>query len=411
VADPAGAPPSIALLAQDAYVNKSGIARYQLELLRGLASRVDLHVLAFRKLLEQFPGRALPPEITRAKLHFYSAPSKWVRYAPALAGRVVKNRDVLGGGVAATFLNVSSRLLAGAYIDGQSFALVHGTSSYLPRLKRPVKRVVTVHDVTPITLPQHHTRTTKRGFLKQSDLKLEDDVVFDARSGMDDFLKVMDHPRDRCHVIWLGVDHEVFRPRVPEDGPLAAAAPYIVSVGTIEPRKNLVRGLQAFETLAKRHEGLRWKVAGPKLWGWPEFSKALEKSPARDRVDVLGPVPDAQIAKLYRGARALLYPTLWEGFGLPVLEALACGAPVAASDVPVLQEIAADAFVPIDPTNVNSIVEAVEKAAFDEYAAGARRNAGIVCASQFKWSRTVDAVLSLYAKALGTTVDDLQPLP
>src|SRR5206468_3537012 len=233
--------------------------------------------------------------------------------------------------------------------------LIHGTSSYLPLTRGKAARVITIHDVTPLSMPESHTRNTIKGFVRPSEIAPDIQVICDTQSGLHDLLAVVDHPRENSHVIHLGIDRAVFFP--------AASAPepgddsYLLSVGTIEPRKNLLRALAAFEKVASGHPGLRWKIAGQRGWGWAEFSKALSQSPARDRVDVLGPVPDAALGDLYRKALAFVFPTVWEGFGFPVIEALACGTPVAASKLPALEEVGGTLFVPIDPADTASMVE------------------------------------------------------
>jgi alpha-1,3-rhamnosyl/mannosyltransferase len=215
----------------------------------------------------------------------------------------------------------------------------------------------------------------------------------------------VDHPEGNTHVIHVGIDHSVFRP----EGPSESGGPYLVSVGVIEPRKNLVRALSAFERLAKAHEGLRWKIVGRKGWGWGEFEAALGASAVRDRVDLLGVLSDEELAKLYRGARALLYPSLWEGFGIPVVEALACGTAVAASRLPAIEEVGGDAVVPLDPADTVSIAEAAERAAFDELGREQRRKRGIEQANRFNWQRAADQHLDVYAQALDVAVVDLRP--
>jgi glycosyltransferase involved in cell wall biosynthesis len=266
-------------------------------------------------------------------------------------------------------------------------------------------RVVTVHDVTPITMPERHVRATVKGFLKPRELKPADHVVMGSQSSREDFFKVFAHEKDRTHVIYYGIDHEVFRPgESPERGP-----PYILSVGMIEPRKNLVAGLRAFEALAPEHPDLRWKVVGRKGWGWADFERALLASAVKDRVEVLGERDDRALADLYRGARCLLFPSRWEGFGIPVVEALACGTRVAASRIPSLVEVAGGQVELFDPTDTAAIAEAVRRAAFEEKGRDAAVRAGIERASAFSWEKCAEQHLDVYAAALNCEVADLKP--
>jgi glycosyltransferase involved in cell wall biosynthesis len=320
------------------------------------------------------------------------------------------NLDVLDFHPEACFSAVAPRIMLGLVIDREKFDLFHGTANFLPRTRGPTKRVVSVLDTIPATLPDQVTRSTRHGYLKQKELRPEDQLVSISNAALDETLALFDHPREASRVIYLGIDHHLFQPARPGDTP-PSGDPYLLTVGMFEPRKNLSRALEAFERLSKNHPNLRWKLVGGQGFGYDSFVQAVVRSPARSRIDLEGPRGDTELADLYRGAAALLFPTLKEGFGFPVAEALACGTPVAASKIPAVEEAGGDAFVHLDPTNVDSIVEAAEKAAFHEGGRSARRDRGIAYTRRFQWAKTIEEHLAVYARALDRPADELMVTP
>ncbi len=400
-------PPSIAFGAHEAFQRPSGIGRYQAELLRQLGPRVDLNVFVHAPFALLANGRDAPPALSHVKVHYPTARPALRANAARIAVGLLRHPYLFDWQRETRAALVGTRLAEGAYADRAAFDLYHGTASYLPITRRVRARVVTVHDVTPVTMPERHVRATVRGFLRPGELRADDQVIMGSASSREDFFTVFDHAKERTHVVPYGIDHEVFRP----GGPGSGSPPFIVSVGMIEPRKNLVRALAAFEAVATEHGDLRWKVVGRKGWGWDAFEAALNASPAKDRVDLLGAADDAALPELYRGARCLLFPSLAEGFGIPVLEALACGTPVAASRIPSVVEIAEGAVEFCEPEDVSSIAEAVRRAAFDSANSETRRQAGYERAARFTWQRAADQHLQIYAAALGCAVEDLLRQP
>ncbi|MBX6342101.1 MAG: glycosyltransferase family 4 protein, partial [Thermomicrobiaceae bacterium] len=206
---------------------------------------------------------------------------------------------------------------------------------------------------------------------------------------------------EKIVVVPHGVD-ERFRPR-PEAEVAAALdrlglrAPYILFVGTLQPRKNLARLVEAFGRVAAGCPDIRLVLAGKRGWLAERIDAAIAASPARERIDVLGHVPDDDLPALYAGAAAVALVSLYEGFGLPALEAMACGAPVVISDRGALPEVGGDAAVVVDPLSPAAIAAGLERALDpDERPRLVER--GLRHARRFRWDvagkRTIEVIES-----------------
>jgi glycosyltransferase involved in cell wall biosynthesis len=176
--------------------------------------------------------------------------------------------------------------------------------------------------------------------------------------------------------------------------------PYVLGVGTLEPRKNLPRLVEAFVSLPARVRGNRvLALAGPLGWQTGDTLAAIERHP--DLIAPLGFVADDELPGLYRGADLFAYPSLYEGFGLPVLEAMSCGTPTLTSNVSSLPEVAGDAAVYVDPTDVQAIRDGLTRALSDTDLRTMLRDRGIQRAKQFSWSRAATETIALLERASG----------
>ena len=232
--------------------------------------------------------------------------------------------------------------------------------------------VVTVHDLAvlrhPETFPRWH-RTTGALALRGG-VRAADAIVAVSAFTRDELVDLLDVPRERIRIVANGVD-AVFSP----DGP-AAEGDYVLAVGTLEPRKNL-----ATAVAAARVAGVDLRVAGAVGWG-----------------DVatpgwVGEPSDEELAALLRGAGCLVYPSLYEGFGLPILEAMACGTPVVTSRGGATEEIAGGAAVLVDPHDPASVADGIEEARSRR---GELRASGLARAAAFTWRRAADLIEALW---------------
>jgi glycosyltransferase involved in cell wall biosynthesis len=239
------------------------------------------------------------------------------------------------------------------------------------RCSTPV--VVTVHDLAVFRYPETFRRWTRTYSRRIVPL-----VVHAARRliAVSEFTKrelveLLGVPEERIAVVANAVD-AVFVPEGPR-----ADGDYVLAVGTLEPRKNLGRLAQAAERL-----GVELRVVGARGWGDVELPGSVRR---------LGEVPDEELAALYRGARCLAYPSLYEGFGIPVLEAMACGCPVVTSAGGACEEVAGGAAVLVDPLEVESIAAGIERARDGQ--------AGIERAREFTWESAAAATAAVYREA------------
>ena len=244
-------------------------------------------------------------------------------------------------------------------------------------------RATTVHDLVPLHFPDWVTgRTRAMHTRKYANAAATCGVIF-ANSAFtaDDTAATLGFPREKIVVAHPGIGAE-FRPV----GPDAAdrERPYVLTVATLEPRKNLGTLVDAFALLGDT--GLELVVAGGTGWG---------EQPQLDRSGVvrLGRVSDEELARLYRGAAAVVYPSRFEGFGMPITEAMACGAPVVASSHPSLDEASDAAAVRADPESPEAIAGAIREALErrDEL-----RALGLSHAAGFSWERTGELFLEGY---------------
>jgi glycosyltransferase involved in cell wall biosynthesis len=232
--------------------------------------------------------------------------------------------------------------------------------------------VVTVHDLailrSPEAFPRWHRLYGKAGLVRV--LRSADAVVAVSEFTKAETVALAGVPDDRIRVIPNGLD-AAFSPSGPR-----AEGEYVLAVSTLEPRKNLSRVVEA-----ARLAGVELRVVGAPGWGGVEVEGWV------------GEIPDAQLAALYRGARCVLYPSLYEGFGLPVLEAMACGVPVVTSRGTAMEEVAAGAAVLVDPLAAEAIAGGIDEAE-------ARREElvplGLARASELTWEHAADEVVRLW---------------
>lgn len=278
--------------------------------------------------------------------------------------------------------------------------VVHATTWAVPPTRGPL--VVTVHDLAFLRTPEHFTPRGAAYFRRALEVtrREADVVVVPSQATADDCVRE-GLAADRIHV----VPHGVRVPDVPAERAAAIRArlgldrPYVLWCGTFEPRKNLPTLLAAFDRVPAS-SGLQLLLAGPAGWGTADADvRSALAGPLADRVRLLGRLTDDELHVAYASARAFCFPSLWEGFGMPVLEAMAHGVPVVTSAGTPMAEFTAGAGLLVDARDPGALSDAMTAAAGDEHdrlAALARARA-----AEHTWQHAADLTLDAYRAAVG----------
>lgn len=205
---------------------------------------------------------------------------------------------------------------------------------------------------------------------------------------------------ERITVIPLGLDPRFSATPDPADADLLAKLrierPFVLTVGTLQPRKNVEAAIGALERLGSAAEDLKLVVAGARGWDDGALLARVSESPMSDQILLLGRVSDDELLALYRGAECFLFPSLYEGFGFPPLEAMACGTPVISSGRTSLTEAVGDAGIVVDPTNTEEIAEQLRSVLSSPELQTQLRERGIERAATFTWERSANETLAVY---------------
>ena len=281
----------------------------------------------------------------------------------------------------------------------------HATNHVFPFRLRTARRVLTIHDVTILLFPEWHParRLAMMGPALAPAASRADRIVTPSQHTRNDILKLLPVEPERVVVIPEGIDPSFsLQPAAEVARRLAPlglrGGDYLLFLGTIEPRKNLTRLLQAVE-LADPGIG-PLVIAGGQGWNNVAIREAMTRLSRDGRVRDLGYVPDRLRPTLYAGARAFVYPSLYEGFGLPPLEAMACGTPVLTSNVSALPEVIGDAALYVDPEDVSALTEALTRIWSDESLRADLRARGLRRARDFSWDRTARLTVDVYRSVL-----------
>lgn len=273
-----------------------------------------------------------------------------------------------------------------------------------------VKVVSILYDVIPLLFPEvmaQQPLSIRIGWpLNFRKLKKSDALIANSASTRDDGVRVLGLDPARITVVYPAVDHTLFNPARALDPAVWEAvryrygidSDYLLYVGDVDWRKNLGRVLSAF---AMAPASVRLVLAGKKAANYPPLHEQIRHLGLEKRVILTGFVPDQDIPVLYGHAQALVFPSLYEGFGLPVVEAMACGCPVITSNVSSLPEVAGDAALLVDPESVDEIAEAIQRIVADKVLCERLRSDGIRQAAKFSWERYAAGVLSILRNVAG----------
>ncbi len=281
--------------------------------------------------------------------------------------------------------------------------LFHSTTYSVP-LRYPGKLVFTMHDLTFITHPEHHALFNKihclKGIIKAA--CFADKIIAVSNCTKRDIVEYLGIPEEKIQVIYLAADHKLKSERSTQNleylsNKFEIHKSYILCVATIEPRKNMKRLIQAYTTLP---ETLKDKyllvIAGGTGWLNSDIYSFVKEQKLEQRIKFLGYVDEPDLPILYSCCDVFVYPSLYEGFGLPVLEAMTCDVPVITSKVSSLPEVAGDAAVFVNPHDINSIRDALVEVLIDKNRNLDLRKKGVERSKGFSWAKTAKETLTLY---------------
>ncbi len=364
----------------------TGIGRYAFELARGLQEHPDIASLKYFSMGRWVQWSSLlPPQISHA-----AAPKRTLRSVLAANASAVK-----------IYQHVIPQVSRWR-LRRERHALFHSPNYFLPPFPGP--KIATVHDLSHVLYPHFHP-DVRIAYMNQAfpnTLRRADHLITDAQSVRQEIMERFNWPAERISAVPLGVDPDFFpRTRADLQPTLQAfglrAGEYALCVGTIEPRKNIDRLLTAYEalpqTLRLQHPLV---LAGAPGWQSETTHRRIKQAEHAGWLRYLSFVPQKSLPLLYAGALIFVYPSLYEGFGLPPLEAMASGVPVITSNVASLPEVVGNAACLIDPRDTDQISSALLQALQDDAWRQRIASAGLAQAGQFTWENCVDQTVNVY---------------
>ncbi len=363
-----------------------GAGYYVLELARQLATRADVDLVLFSRSADE------------------------ARWAPLVAPG-----DLWASAPGPRPLRLAwEQLRLGSLIGGSGADVHHGPHYTMPRWS-PVPSVVTVHDLSFFDAPEWHERSKVALFRRAIVRAAKDAVVVVCPSQVTaDGLRTWCEVDAEVVVAPHGVDAERFRPEEPSPGEdasllagvdarLTSGRPLVVFVGTLEPRKDVPTLVRAFSAVAGRHPDALLVLAGGRGWGGDAVDAAVASSGLGPRIVRTGYVENRVIPALLRAATAVVYPSLYEGFGLPALEALACGARLVTTTGTAMAEVAGTSALLVPPGDVGALGEVIDSilsGRLDDRAVSERRSEGFAIAAAHTWEASADIHVGAYRTAV-----------
>ncbi len=300
------------------------------------------------------------------------------------------------------------RLMGKMHVD-----LLHAPAFVAPAMTTPCPVVVTVHDITYLLFPSHFARwwVSYLRVVMPPAIRSATAIICGSEHSQRDIVKTYGVSPGKVHVIPYGVDHERFHPGIPLDqdwaGALGIRPDYLLHVGSFSYRKNIPTLLRALARLRSKGtwENRQLVLAGSQdvsMKGAHEVFETIRELDLNKSVVLTGHIPEQHIPGLYAGAAALVIPSLYEGFGLPILEAMAAGTPVVSSNTSSLPEVASGAALLVPPEDELALASAIEDVLQNRSTAAGLRRSGLERARQFSWQRTAEETIAVYRACVST---------
>jgi glycosyltransferase involved in cell wall biosynthesis len=282
--------------------------------------------------------------------------------------------------------------------------IYHGLDFVLPPLSRKIRTIVTIHDLAFLEHPETAVPSLAAYLSKAVPVAIEraDVIAAVSQTTKQAIIKHYHVPEEKIAVIPCGVGPQFQRITNPElleetRRKFYLHEPFILSVGTLEPRKNHLGLIKAFhQVLQKQQSPLVLAIVGGSGWLYEETQRTVAELKLQDRVRFLGRVSDLELITLYSLADIFAFPSFFEGFGIPPLEAMACGTPVLTSNTSSLPEAAGDAALLVDPHDIHAIAQALTRLLEDEQLRESLRQNGYKQAARYTWARAAEKMLAVY---------------
>jgi glycosyltransferase involved in cell wall biosynthesis len=283
--------------------------------------------------------------------------------------------------------------------------IFHATDFVLPPALPWTKTLLTVHDLSFVRVPDAASPRLYAYLSKvvPRSVRAADCVIADSEATRRDLLELYNLDTSKVEVLLSGIG-DMYRPVVFDvtirKKYSVPNKPYLFSIGTIQPRKNYSRSIQTLAHLRAKGYDIDFVIAGGRGWLEDEMYDTINRTGMSNHVHLIGFADDADLPALYSGAECTLFPSLYEGFGFPVLESMACGTPVVTSDVSSLPEVAGDAALLVDPLSVDAITHAVQRILDDSTLRQTLIERGFRQAKKFTWERSAHQLRQIYADVL-----------
>lgn len=288
------------------------------------------------------------------------------------------------------------------FFTGRGLDIFHGPDARLPKIRGP-RLIATVHDLFSLVSEEFaENKFRRKKISRYGDIaKRADRIICDSQSTRRDYIRFFPEAEPKTCVIYMGVD-ERFHPRPEEEVELVkrkcgVRSDYILYVGELSKRKNILRMFEAFRRARDQlGEDVQFVAAGKLTYGKEEILKYIEDNRCGDRILLPGYIPEKDLPALYSGARLFLFATLYEGFGLPILEAMGCGTPVVTSNVSAMPEIGGGFVSEVDPCEINQIASAIGNILGERNPSISRRDEQMEYVRSFTWEKSIRQILDVH---------------
>ena len=299
------------------------------------------------------------------------------------------------------------QLVLPAHLRAREIDVLHSPHHTTPMIVAGCRRVVTFHDLTFFILPERYPRSRLLYFRSFSwaAAKVAAMLVCPSQAVRDDIVRILHAPPEKVRPIaeaaapaFRPIDDPAVLDRLRYDHMLPER--FILSVGSLEPGKNRTTLLKAFAVLRRRGVKQKLVVAGQRAWKYGADFRLAEDLGLKGQVIFTGYVTPGEMPALYNAADLFVFPSLYEGFGLPVLEAMACGVPVVASNASSIPGVAGDAALLVDPRDASALCDAMERVLKDSGLHATLRQRGLERAATFSWEKAARETIAVYEEAL-----------